>query len=164
MNASNNYESWAGLCLGWLVLVCFKFLVYSLFWERQLIYLISGELWKEKHFTFKMQVNTTLGKYRIWDTNLSLPSLPPCTPPRFLAGTPCLCLSNVLGNRVILLGSGRTPYSAPFVARQTILAGVIGEGCRRQTKGHSSLAAFLKRRLGRRRCPWSDCTAALKEN
>lgn len=104
-----------------------------------------------------MQVNTTLGKYRIWDTNLSLPSLPPLTPPQFLAGAPCLGIDSVLGNRVILLRSGRTFYSAPFPARQAILAGVIGEGCRRQTKGHSSLAAFLGSGWGRGGVP--DVTA-----
>lgn len=146
-NASNNYESWVGLCLCWFELVCFKFLVYSLFWEQQLTYPISGELWKERRFILKMQVNTTLCEYGVWDTNLSLPSLPSLTVPQFLAGAPFLCIDNMLGNRVILLGSGRTLYSAPFPARQAILAGIIGEGCHRQTTGHSGLAAFLEQWL-----------------
>lgn len=147
VNTSNNYESWVGLCFCWFGLVCFKFPVYSLFWEQQLTYLISDELWKEKCFILKMQVNTSLGEYRVWDTNLSLPSLPSFTLPQFLPGAPFLCIDNMLGNRVILLGSGGTLYSAPFLARQAILAGIIGEGCRRQTTGHSGLAAFLEQWL-----------------
>lgn len=34
MNGSNNYESWAVLCLDWLGLIYFKFLVHSLFSEQ----------------------------------------------------------------------------------------------------------------------------------
>lgn len=83
VNGSNNYESWAVLCLGWLGLICFKFLVYSLFLEQQLIDLISGELRKEKHLIFKMQVNIILGEYGTRDTNLMLPS------PSYTSLIPC---------------------------------------------------------------------------
>lgn len=89
-------------------------------------------------------------------------SLPPLTPPQFLACAPCLCIDNVLGNRVILLGLGRRFYSAPFPARQAILDGVIGEGCCRLSEGHSCLAAFLVQWLGTRRCLRCDCMAVWK--
>lgn len=56
----------------------------------------------------------------------------------------------MLGNRVILLGLGRRFYSATFPARQTILDGVIGEGCCRLSEGHLCLAAFLVQWLGTR--------------
>jgi len=59
----------------------------------------------------------------------------------------------MLGNRVILLGLGRTLCSAPLPVRQAVLAGVTGEGYCRQTKGLSNLAAFLKQWLSTRRCP-----------
>lgn len=159
-NGSNNYESWAVLCLGWLELICFKFLVYNLFWEQQLIDLLPGELRKEKHLISKMQVNITLANTGL-ETQI-LRSLPPFTPPQFLVGTPCLCIDNMLGNRVILLGLGRRFYSAPFPARQAILDGVIGEGCCRLSEGHLCLAAFLVQWLGTRRCPQWNYMAALE--
>lgn len=50
-------------------------------------------------------------------------------------------------------GMGGMLCSASSPARQAISAGVIGKGCRRQAKGHSSLASFLKRLLSTRKCP-----------
>lgn len=93
------------------------------------------------------------GKYSSWtkedskDTNISIPS-------QLNAGCCSLFVRwQHAWKQGHHAGMGGMLCSASSPARQAISAGVIGKGCRRQAKGHSSLASFLKRLLSTRKCP-----------
>lgn len=152
-NTSNNYESWAGFCLGWFGLVCFKYFVYGLFSEQQLIYPMAVVSCERKRYFFFIFLFLNTGKYSSWtkedskDTNISIPS-------QLNAGCCSLFVRwQHAWKQGHHAGMGGMLCSASSPARQAISAGVIGKGCRRQAKGHSSLASFLKRLLSTRKCP-----------